>query len=92
MADGSTHPFLLNDDSPELHVTPDKMEGATFFFPPDTRMELIIGLQLVWELSSSADKGVRLSPTLPGSAKVSRINLEESGTPEDEAVNDFRSR
>jgi hypothetical protein len=92
MADGSIHPILLNDDSPELHITPDKMQGATFFFPPDTRMDLMIGLQLNWELSSSPDTGFRLLPTLAGTARVSRINLEESGTPEDEIVNGFRSR
>jgi Domain of unknown function (DUF4382) len=92
MADGSIHPLLLNDDSPELRITSDKMEGASLFFPPDTRSDLIIEWKLVWELSSSADTGVRLLPTLAGTAKVSRFNLEESGTPEDEIVTEFRSR
>jgi len=92
MADGRIHPILLNDDSPELHITPNKMQGATFFFPPDTRMDLTIGLQLVWELSSSAESGVRLLPALRGSAQVRHINLDELGTPETGVADDSHSR
>jgi hypothetical protein len=54
--------------------------------------DLLIEWKLAWELSSSADAGVRLLPTLAGSAQVSRIKLNELGPPEDEVVNDFRSK
>jgi Domain of unknown function (DUF4382) len=92
MADGSVHPLQFNDGSPELLITPDNIEGASLSFPSDAPTELAIEWKLVWELSSSADTGVRLSPALAGSAKVTRVKLDESGTPEDEVVNDFRSR
>jgi hypothetical protein len=92
MADGSVHPLQLNDGSPQLLVTPDTIEGASLSFPSDAPTELAIEWKLVWELSSSADTGVRLSPALVGSAKVTRIKLDETGTPGDEVVNDFRPR
>ena len=92
LADGSVHPLQLNDGSPELLITPDNIEGASLSFPSDTPTELAIEWKLVWELSSSADTRVRLSPALAGSAKVTRVKLDEPGTPEDEVVNDFRSR
>ena len=92
MADGSIHPLQLDDGSPELRITPDKMQGASLFFPPDTRTDLIVEWKLVWEMSSSADTGFRLLPALTGSAQVSRIKSDELGTPEHEVVNDFRSR
>jgi hypothetical protein len=92
MADGSIHPLQLDAASPKLRIASDRMEGASLFFPPDTRTDLLIEWKLAWELSSSADAGVRLLPTLAGSAQVSRIKLNELGPPEDEVVNDFRSK
>jgi hypothetical protein len=92
MTDGSIRPLQLDATSLELRITSDAMEGASLLFPPDTHTDLNVELKLVWELSSSADTGVRLLPALAGSAKVSRIKLDESGTPEDEVVSDFRSR
>jgi len=61
-------------------------------FPPDTDTDLIIEWKLVWELSSTADDGIRLFPILAGTAKVRRIKLDELGTPDDGVVNDSRSR
>lgn len=83
MADGRIHPLQLDDGSPELRITSDKMQGASLFFPPDTPTDLIIELKLVWELSSAADTRLRLLPALRGTARVSRIKLDELGTPED---------
>jgi Domain of unknown function (DUF4382) len=92
MADGSIQQLLLDEESPEFHVTPDTMESASLFFPPDTRTDLLIEWKLAWELSSSANAGVRLLPTLAGSAQVSRIKLNELGTLEGGVGNDSRSR
>jgi hypothetical protein len=92
MADGSIHPLQLDAASPKLRIMPDGMEGAFFFFAPDTRADLLVKWRLAWELSSSADASVRLLPTLAGSAQVSRIRLNELGTTEDEVVNDSHSR
>jgi len=92
LADGSIQPLQLDSGSQGIRIPPDRMEGASLFFPPDTRTDLLIEWKLVWKLSSSADAGLRLLPTLAGSAQVSRIKLNELGTPEDEVVNAFHSR
>jgi Domain of unknown function (DUF4382) len=92
MADGSIHPFPLDDGSSELRITSARVEGVSLLLPPDTDTELIIELKFAWEWSSSADKGIRLLPALTGSAKVRRINTDELGTPETGVVNDSRSR
>jgi hypothetical protein len=91
-ADGTIQTLLLDDSSPELLITSDRMEGASLAFLPDTNTDLIIELKLVWEWSSSADRGVRLLPALTSNAKVRRINSDELGTPETGVVNDSRSR
>lgn len=72
MADGAVHPLPSGAGTPELRITSGTMEDASWLFPPDTRSDLIIELKVVWELSSSADTGVRLVPALVGSAKVRR--------------------
>ncbi|HWY07734.1 MAG TPA: DUF4382 domain-containing protein [Candidatus Acidoferrales bacterium] len=92
MADGNIQPLRPNEDSPELRITSNTMEGASLLFPPDTDTDLLIELNLVWEWSSSADTVIRLAPVLTGSAKVRRFKLDELGTPEDGVVNDSRSR
>ena len=92
MSDGNIHALQLDDSSSELRITSDKMEGGSLSFFPDTDTDLIIEWKLAWELSSSADIGVRLLPALAGSAKLRRNKLDELGTPEDEVVNDSRSR
>jgi hypothetical protein len=91
MANGAIHPLQLDAASPELRITSAGMEGASLLFPPDTRTDLIIEWKLDWELSSSSETGAHLLPMLAGSAKISRINLDELGAPENELVNDFRS-
>jgi len=90
--DGSIHALQPDDSSSELRITSDKMEGGSLSFFPDTGTDLTIEWKLAWELSSSADIGVRLLPALAGRAKVRRIKLDELGTPEDEVVNASRSR
>ena len=92
MADGSIQPLQFDDASPELPITSGKTEGASLSFLPDTDTNLIVEWKLVWKSSYSADKGIRLLPTLVSSAKVRRINSDELGTQEDEVVNDSRSR
>ena len=91
-ADGTIHPLQIDDASSALRVTIDNLDGASLPFLPETATDLIIEWKLVWEWSSSADKGVRLLPTLVSSAKVHRINLDELGTPETRVVNDSQSR
>ena len=91
-ADGTVHPLEFDDSSPELRITSGKMDGASLPFLPDTHTDLIIEWKLMWEWSSSADKGVRLLPTLFSSAKVRQINLDELGTPEGGFVSDSHSR
>jgi len=68
------------------------MDGTSLPLLPDTHTDLIIEWKLVWEWSSSADKGVRLLPTLVSKAKVRQINLDELGTLEGGVGNDSRSR
>jgi hypothetical protein len=92
MADGTIQPLQLDDVSPELRITSDRMKGASLRFLPDTDTDMVIQFKLVWEWSSSADTGIRLLPALTTSAKVRGINLDELGTPEDGVVNDSRSR
>lgn len=72
-ADGRIHPLLSNPGSPELRVTSDRIEGGSFFVPPDTDTDLLIELQLAWVLSST-DHDIRLLPALAGNAKVARIS------------------
>ncbi len=91
-ADGTIHPLQFDDSSPELRITSDKIDGASLRLLPDTHTDLIIEWKLVWEWSSSADKGVRLLPTLSSSAKVRRIDLDELGTLEGRVGNDSHSR
>jgi hypothetical protein len=91
-ADGTIHPLQIDPASSALQITADNMEGAALPFLPDTDTDLIIEWKLVWEWSSSADDGIRLFPTLAGSAKVHRIKLDELGTPDDGVVNDSQSR
>jgi hypothetical protein len=92
MADGTIQSLLLDDRLPQLRITSDGVEGASLLLPPDTDTDLILELKLVWEWSSSADKGVRLLPALAGSAKLRQIKLDNLGTPEDRVVNDSHSR
>jgi hypothetical protein len=94
VTDGSIQPLLLDEDLPELRITSDRMEGASLPFLPEANTDLIIEWKLVWVWisASSADKGVRLLPTLVSSAKVRRIKLDEWGTPADGVVNDSRLR
>ena len=92
MTDGSIQPLLPDEGLSELRITSDKMEGASLPFLPDTDTDLIFEWKLVWQWSSSADKGVRLLPTLASSAKLLRIKLNELGTSEDGVVSDSRSR
>jgi len=91
-ADGTIHPLQFDDSSPELRITSDKIDGASLRLLPDTHTDLIIDWKLIWEWSSSADKGVRLLPTLSSSAKVRRIDLDELGTLEGGVGNDSHSR
>ena len=92
IADGSIHPLQIDPASSALRITADNMEGAALPFLPDIDTDLIIEWKLVWELSSTADDGIRLFPILAGTAKVRRIKLDELGTPDDGVVNDSRSR
>jgi hypothetical protein len=92
MADGGIHPLQLNADSSELRIMPDKMDGAALPIVSDAGTDLIIEMKIMWEWSSSADKGIRLLPALFSSAKVRRINWDELGTLEGGAGDDSHSR
>ncbi len=92
MADGRIQPLLLDDGSPELHITSDRIDHGSLLIPPDTDTDLVIELKLVWAWSSSTDEGVRLLPAFTGSAKVGRIEFDELGTPEDGLDHDSLSR
>jgi Domain of unknown function (DUF4382) len=92
MADGSIHPLRLDAASPELHVMPDRMDGAALPIVSDAGADLIVEMKLMWELFPSANGGAQLVPTFISSAKVRRIELNELGTPEDGVVNGSRSR
>jgi hypothetical protein len=93
-ADGTIHPLQIDDASSALRVTIDNPDGASLPFLPETATatDLIIEWKLLWEWSSTADDGIRLFPTLAGSANVRRIKLDELGTQDDGVVNDSRSR
>ena len=92
MADGRIQPLLLDGGSPNLRITSDRNEGVSFFIPPDTDTDLVIELRPVWSWVFSASEGVRLLPSLTGSAKVGRVEFDELGTPEDGVVHDSLSR
>jgi len=92
MADGRVQPLLLDGGSPELRITSDRIEGASLLILPDTNTDLIIELKPVWSWVFSASEGVRLLPSLTGSAKVGRVAFDELGTPEDGVVHDSLSR
>lgn len=92
MADGSIHPLRLDAAAPELHVMPDRMDGAALPIVSDAGADLIVEMKLMWELFPSANGGAQLVPTLISSAKVRRIELNGLGTPEDGVVNGSRSR
>ena len=84
-ADGTVHPLQPDAGSPMLRFTLDKMEGDSLLFLPGTLTELVIEWKLAWELSSSADTGLRLLPVLAGNAKVRHIELDELGSPDSAA-------
>jgi len=88
MADGRILPLLIDGGPPDLRITSDRIENASLVIPSDTNTDLIIELKPVWAWFSSADEGMRLLPTLTGSAKVRRIEFDELGTPEVGVVND----
>jgi hypothetical protein len=92
LADGSIHPLQLDATALELHIMPDGMDGAALPIVSDTGTDLIIEMKLMWGLSSSANGGGQLVPTLTSSAKVRSSELNEPGTPEGGVVNDSRSR
>ena len=92
MEDGSNKPLQLDGGSPELRITSDRIEGASFLILPDTDTALTIELKLVWTWSSSADGSLRLLPAFTGSAKVGRTEFDELGTPEDGVANDSHPR
>ena len=77
MADGRIQPLLLGSAAPELRITPDRIEGGSLLVPPDTNTDLVIELKPVWAWFSSADEGVRVLPTLTGSASVGRVESGE---------------
>lgn len=68
--DGHIQPLLLGGGSPDLHITSDRIEGASLFIPLDTDTDLVIELKPVSVWFSSADEGVRLLAALTGCAKV----------------------
>jgi hypothetical protein len=92
LADGRIQPLLLDPGSPELHITPDRIEGGSLLIPSETETDLRIELKPVWALFSSANEGVRLLPTLAGSAKVGRVDFDEFGIPGDGGVHDSLSK
>ena len=92
MADGRSQPLLLDGASPELHITSDRIEGASLLIPPDTDIALVIKLKLIWVWFSSADERVRLLPAFTGSARVGRVGFDELGTPEGWSRSGFLSR
>jgi Domain of unknown function (DUF4382) len=83
MADGHIEPLQLDGGSSHLRITSDRIEGASLLIPPDTDIDLVIELKLVWEWFSSADEGMRFLPTLAGAAKLGRMESDELGTAED---------
>jgi hypothetical protein len=86
MADGRIQPLQLDGGWPEVLIMSDRIEGASLFIPPDTSTDLVIELKLVWSWVFSASEGVRLLPSLTGSAKVGRVEFDELGTAEDGVV------
>lgn len=75
MADGSIRPLQLDAASPQLRVMPDRMDGAALPIVSGAGTDLIIEMKLMWELSSSANGGVQLVPTVTSSAKARHIEL-----------------
>lgn len=92
MADGSIHPLRLDAASPELHIMPDRMDGAALPIDTDAGADLTVEMKLMWELLPSAKGAAQLVPTFTSRAKVRRIELNELGTPEDGVVNSSRSK
>ena len=79
MADGRIQSFQLDGASPVLRITSDRIDGSSLAILPDTVTDLVIELEPVWALFSSAHEGVRLLPVLTGSAKVGRIEFDRLG-------------
>jgi len=81
MEDRRIQPLLLDDGSPEIRITSDRIEGGSLLIPPDTDTDLVIELELGWAWFSSAEGSVRLLSALTGTVKVERVNSDELGTP-----------
>ncbi len=79
--DGRIQPLLLEGGSPELRITPDKIDGGFLLVLPDMGSDLTIELMPVWSWYSSAAEGLRLVPSLTGKAKVERVEFAVLGTP-----------
>jgi hypothetical protein len=92
LANGRIQPLVLDPGSPELHITADRIEGGSLLIPSETETDLHIELRPIWALFSSANDGVRLLPTLAGSAKVGRVDFDEFGIPEEGGVHDSLSK
>jgi hypothetical protein len=76
MADGRVLPLQLGRSSPELRMTPDKIEGGSLVILPDTDTNVVIELKPSWALFSPADQGVRVLPALAGKAKAGPAGVE----------------
>jgi hypothetical protein len=92
MAGGTVQLLLFDGGSPELHITAERIEGGSLLVLPDIDSDLVIELMPAWLWSSSAAAGVHLVPSLTGSAKVGRVDFDESGTPEGAIVHAPLSR
>jgi Domain of unknown function (DUF4382) len=70
--DDRIYPLVFDGASPKLSITSNKIAGGGLLIPPDSDSNLVIEVNAVWSLSSSAGQGVRLQPVLMGSARVER--------------------
>ena len=70
MTDGRIQSLLFSGDSPELRVTPDRIENGSLVILPDAENTLLIKFKLFWALYSTPDEGVRLLPALTGNARI----------------------
>jgi hypothetical protein len=84
--DGRIQPLLFQGAAPELRITSERIAGGLVLIPPDSSSTLIIDFIASWSLSSSVGEGMRLLPTLGGTAWVERqpaerLEFNELGAP-----------
>ena len=73
---GQIQPLVFDRAAAELRITSDRIVNGSLLILPDSFADVLLAFDLSWSLTSSDREGIRLLPTLTGTA-----SLESRGIP-----------